>query len=373
MKKNVIMICIDGCRLDRAKRSDVITKSLPGNAFCSETITYAPYTNSSLFAVFTGTYGNRNGCYSYWHSLKFKKNQFKTITKYLQDNNYFTFADVHSKLAIPQNGFDEFHIYDESKIDDLSIRHGEILETVKSKIQEGNNFFLYLHYESIHTGIMNSVLKVYNNFSKEYFDNRKLNERRYDQLFNNAEDYLKKLFVKIEKLNLFDDTLLVIFSDHGISVGEKFGERAYGAFCYDYTIKTFCCFSAKEFPKTEIKQQIRHIDITPTILDYLGIKEDTNYEKFDGRSLLPLINGKSLSEEIAFTETGNPLNEKRPPMKPNTRSVRTSEWKLISNEYNNTEELYNLQNDPDETNNLINTGLLIEGKLRNELLKIEKI
>ena len=172
---------------------------------------------------------------------------------------------------------------------------------------------------------------------------------------------------------MFDDTLLIIFSDHGISVGEKFGERAYGAFCYDYTIKTFCCFSAKEFPKTEIKQQIRHIDITPTILDYLGIKEDTNYEKFDGRSLLPLINGKSFDEKIAYTETGNPLKSNAPPKKPNTKSVRTSKWKFILNEYDNSKELYNLENDPNELENIAGNGLEMEEMLLKELNKLQDV
>jgi len=36
------------------------------------------------------------------------------------------------------------------------------------------------------------------------------------------------------------------------------------------------------------------------------------------------------------------------PKKPNTKSIRTSKWKLIYNEYNDTKELYNLEDDPEE-------------------------
>ena len=108
MKQNLIMICIDGCRFDRAENSKFFTEYLPGTNFCSQSITYAPYTNSSIHAVFSGSYGNRNGCYSYWHSLKFKTDKFKTITKYLKNQNYYTHADIHSKLAIPLSDFDEF-------------------------------------------------------------------------------------------------------------------------------------------------------------------------------------------------------------------------------------------------------------------------
>jgi len=370
-EKNVIMICLDGCRFDRAKDSNILTNYIPNTVFFSQAITYAPYTNSALHAVFSGSYGNRNGCYSYWHSLKFKTDLFKTLTEYLHESKYFTYADIHSKLAIPLQSFDEIHLYDESESSNLFERHEKILEKLKEKNENGKNFFLYLHYESIHTGIMDSVLKKYNNFSKEYFDNRKSNEERYDLLFNKAEEYMKNIFEKIQKLNLLENSLLIIFSDHGISVGEKFGERAYGAFCYDYTIRTFCSFISAEFDKSEIKQQIRHVDFLPTILDYLKINKDSKYEKIDGKSLLPLINGQSVNEEIAFTETANPLQDNSPPKRPNTRSVRTSDWKLIFNEYNNTKELYKLRSDPDEETNLIGSNLEIEQELWNKLLDLQ--
>jgi hypothetical protein len=79
-----------------------------------------------------------------------------------------------------------------------------------------------------------------------------------------------------------------------------------------------------------------------------------------------------MKENYAFTETGNPLETKIPPKKPNTKSIRTSEWKLIVNEYNDTKELYNLKKDSLEKNNLIDTGLQIEHDLWNEFLINQK-
>ena len=160
-------------------------------------------------------------------------------------------------------------------------------------------------------------------------------------------------------------------SDHGISVGERFGERAYGAFCYDYTIKTFAYFIYPDINPIEITQQVRTIDFMSTILDYLKIEQDKNYENPDGESLLLLINGKLLKEKTAYSETGNPLEDKKPPKEPNTKSVRTSKWKLIINEYNNTKELYDLENDPDEKNTVIGKYIYIEKALYNEFLKIQ--
>lgn len=370
-KKNVIIIMIDGGRLDRALRSPIFNNLKKKSVFFSQSITYGPHTIAAMHAVFSGSYGTRTGTNSYWSTFKFKKDKFKTLTEYLKENNYYTHADLINELVVPKQGFDNFVVHDELK-DDLTARHIELLRNAAHKAQITQNFFLYLHYSNIHTGIMNQVLKVYNNFSKEFFANKKENEKRYDSLFHGAELYLEKILDEIYRLELDKNSLILVMSDHGISIGEKFGERAYGAFCYDYTLRTFAYFSASDLVTKEIAQQVRTIDFMPTILDYLGINLDTRYEHLDGVSLMPLIRGEKLNEEIAFSETGNPLDKKEPPKEPNTKSVRTSKWKLIYNQHNNTKELYDLENDPQEENNLFGTGLSIEKTLWNELEKLQK-
>lgn len=362
---------IDGGRLDRARTSNVFNELKSKSVFFSHSITYGPHTIAAMHAVFSGCYGTRTGTNSYWTTYRFKKNKFKTLTEYLKNNGYYTCADIVNELVIPKQGFDEFLIHDEKK-DNLTLRHTNLLENMKSYYDSGKKFFLYLQYSNIHTGIMESVLKVYNNFSKEYFDNRILNEQRYDALFHNAENYLKNILDKINELHLYENSIILVMSDHGISVGEKFGERAYGAFCYDYTLRTFAYFLASDFFSREISQQVRTVDFMPTILDYLGIKFDNNFESFDGESLLPLIKGGLIKEKIAYSETGNPLDKKEPPKEPNTKSLRTSKWKLIFNEYNNTKELYDLENDPNEEHNLSGTGLYIENILWEEMSLIQE-
>ena len=370
MKKNIIFINIDGGRIDRATKSHSFNKLKSKSIFFSQTITYAPYTTAAIHALGSGCYGNRTGTNSYWHSLRFNRNKFKSLVDYLKENGYFTYADAQSDLIWANHGFDEFHVHDEQQ-DDLISLHTDILEKINIKNNNRKNFFLFLSYSKIHTGYMNEVMKVYDNYSKEYFENRELNEKRYDTLFHYAEQYLEKLMEKIENLGLDKNSLIFIFSDHGTSVGEKLGECAYGAFCYDYTLKTLAYLWSNDFEPKEITNQVRHIDFMPTILDYLGIEIDKNFEKIDGESLLPLINGEKLSEKFAFSETANPLKEKSPPDIPNTKSIRTSNWKLIFNEYNNTRELYDLKNDPHEKNNLAGQDLPMENVLWKELLKID--
>ena len=372
LDKNVIIILIDGGRVDRAMKSSIFTNLQSKSVFFPQTITYAPYTNAAMHALFSGCYGTRNGTYSYWHTYRFKKNKFKTITEYLKDRGYFTCGDGHTKLIVPKQGFDEFHIHDENK-DDLSKRHSNLIDLVKTKNDQGSRFFLYLTYSNIHTGIKNEVLKIYNNFSEEYFQNKTINEKRYDRFFSKAENYLEIILKKIQDLDLYKNSIILIISDHGISIGEKFGERAYGAFCYDYTIKTFAYLISNDITPREIPSQVRHIDFMPTILDLMEIKLDASYELLDGESLIPLINGSKFKENIAYSETGNPWDGKTPPKSPNTKAVRTSKWKLIFNEYDNTKELYDLENDPDENNNLIGKNSSVENFLWNELTKIQGI
>ncbi len=368
-KKNVILICIDGCRVDLAKDSKIFTELFPGTVFFSNSITYAPYTNSSIHAFISGVNGNRNGCNSYWNSEKFNNEKFKTLPRYFSDLGYATFADVHSDLIIPQHGFDKFTIYDEDEVN-LDKRHPELIESIK-KDNDDKSFFIYLHYESIHTTIKNTVLKPFNNFSKDYFEKRKENEERYEKLFEKSERYLIKIHEKINDVGLLKNSIIIIFSDHGISVGEKFGERAYGAFCYDYTIRVFSSIISDELIQKKISQQVRHIDFMPTVLDMLQIPLDENFENPDGVSLVPLIKDDKIIERVAYSETGNPLDENRPPKKPNTKSVRIPEWKMIYNEHNNTKELYDLKNDPYEENNLIGKEKEIEKKLWKEMIRFQ--
>ena len=76
--------------------------------------------------------------------------------------------------------------------------------------------------------------------------------------------------------SLKENTILVFFSDHGTGIGERFGERNYGSFTYEETIKTFFLFMGKDIIKNRINEKLReNIDIFPTILELIGTK--TNY------------------------------------------------------------------------------------------------
>ena len=150
-------------------------------------------------------------------------------------------------------------------------------------------------------------------------------------------------------------------------MGDKPGEKVYGTYLYDYTIKCWAYVIGNGIPKNlEIRQVVRNIDLLPTILELLKISVKKKYKPIQGRSLLPLLTGKK-EARIAYSETGGLGGPTPSPEKHNIRAVRTDKWKLIYNETNKKKELYDLENDREEINNLIGKGLDIEKLLWDEL------
>ena len=111
------------------------------------------------------------------------------------------------------------------------------------------------------------------------------------------------------------------------------------------------------------------VDIFPTILSYLGIK--TNYSNIDGRDLTPLINGSKLKEIPIFIQSGDKQEQKDSLVV----GIRTSKFKYYRSRKNPKENihLYNLENDPFEKNNLVNSFPEIINSMEKTLLQYEMI
>ena len=133
-QKNVIIIMIDGGRLDRSQNSTIFNKLKSRSIFFSNSITYGPHTIAAMHAVYSGSYGSRTGTNSYWSTFKFKKDKFKTLTEYLKENNFHTHADVINQLVVPKQGFDSYVVHDELN-DDLTQRHKNLLDEMNKKFQ----------------------------------------------------------------------------------------------------------------------------------------------------------------------------------------------------------------------------------------------
>ena len=74
LKKNVIVLMIDGGRFDYSSKSKIFNSLKQRSVYFSQPITYGPHTIAAMHAVFSGVYGFKNGVNSYWSSPNFKKN-----------------------------------------------------------------------------------------------------------------------------------------------------------------------------------------------------------------------------------------------------------------------------------------------------------
>ena len=181
----------------------------------------------------------------------------------------------------------------------------------------------------------------------------------YDGGIRYVDESLKSVFDALKKNNLFDDTLIIIVSDHG----EHFDEHGYyfqhGASLYEPSIKaTFIMRYTKKLPiKRRIESRVQLLDITPTILEILDIPL---IEEKEGVSLLPLIKNKvAKARDFVFVEGIEEYfsQHKRIFMKGikgKWRAIIVGDWKLIyiPHPEKNIFELYNLKQDPKEKNNL---------------------
>lgn len=352
-RPNVILLTVDMVRNDMLGRFPVFTKLKEKGVLFSQMITYAPYTIASLHAIFTGLYGKDSKVDAYFKPVKFDKDRCYTLTQYLKDCGYYTQADVMAELTLPKSGFDVFALHDEYN-EDLLSRHKKLIEdTARSKA--GKNFFLYIHCSNVHTDIVLNVIKKYQPFDENYFGKLEENLKRYESYVQRAANYLEEIILTVDRHNLWEDTIFVVLSDHGCGIGEKPGEKAYGVYTYDYSIKVFAYFIyAKLLPRgKDITLQVRSVDIMPTILDMLNIPARPEYKALEGRSLLPIINGQEAGDRIAFSETGGLEGPHPSPYSPNVKCVRTPEWKLIYNTTTQKKKLYDLKGDPQELNNCL--------------------
>lgn len=370
-KPNVIMILVDGAgREDAISHASFYQQLKKDSLFIKDLISYAPYSIASLNALFSGMYGNINGVNGYYKSYNFDKNNIFTLTQYLKESGYYTELDFVIEDVIPAQGFDKIRTFgkDEAKDIDLVARHSEILTQLKNK----QPFFVFLDYNKIALSLVPAVIKKYDDFSEEYFNNKEKNFSNYLEWMEESGNYLKQILEKIKTLGLYENSIIIIFADHGSSVGDRIGEKVYGSYLYDYTIKCWAYFTGGLMPKgMEIRRMLRHVDIMPTILDILKMPLKEGYKPIQGKSFFPFSSSSGFENNmIAYSETGGLGGFTPSPEVHNVQSVRKERWKLIYNKTNSKKELYNLEHDKEEKDNLIGKGLRIEEELWEEIQRI---
>ena len=358
---NIILINLDGLRRDKITSLKSLSSLIEKSYFFKNIDTVSPYTFASIHSIMTGTFPSRNGVNAYYNILKFKKDEISTLAEMLQKEKFFTVCDINSEAILSEKGFDEYNVYDEQVID-FTKRHCKLIEKISDK-----HFFLFLQNTETHNNYVRNIIEDENIDDEIYFKSVEKNEKNYESHLPTTEKYMKSILKKLNELKINEKTILIILSDHGTSVGEKNGEKFYGVFLYDYTLKVFTILHIPNYQGKIIENQCSTIDIFPTILDLANVKSKT-IDKKQGESLFSLITQTENNDRETFAETGGLYGPWPSPEKHNVFCLKHNGKKIIYNDTPGTWEFYNLKNDPNEIKNIFDENSEIVNNFKKRLL-----
>ena len=340
MKPNIIFILLDGARWDRLHVSKEFEELSNEGTLLTNITSAMPYTFGAMNVMLTGLYGKENGVDGYYKVFRLK-DSVEYLPEILQKNGYYTSKGTIQEKVISSRGFDLNKTYDENNDDPTKVN----FQLIEESFQNSNNkpIFSFFQYSKIHTKTVSDILKKYEWNDKEFYKFKNKNLEEFDKVFQESAIHAKQIKEYIKNGGKEKDTIIIFFTDHGTGVGERFGERNYGSYTYEETIRTFFLFLGTNIAKNvKSDNLLSTLSIFPTILDFAGIKLN---REFLGKSLSPMLKGdKEMEVEYTFSETGA-LHGKYPsPEKSNVFCIKTKNFKLIYLETPNEWELYDIKN-----------------------------
>ena len=183
----------------------------------------------------------------------------------------------------------------------------------------------------------NLALWKFNRYLKDYL-----------RTIQSVDDGVGEVLNYLDEAGLSDNTIVVYTSDQGFYLGEHgwFDKR----FMYEESLKTpFLIRYPKEIPAgSEVNALIQNLDYAPTFLDYANVKIP---EEMQGESFRKIVSNETEEwrDAIYYTYYEYPSVH----MVKRHYGIRTDRYKLIHFYYDIDEwELFDLQNDPNEMNNI---------------------
>lgn len=232
------------------------------------------------------------------------------------------------------------------------------------------------------------LLDYNHEFDDEHF--QKIRSIHYGMI-NQIDDNLMKVFDVLKEVELENDTIILFVSDHGDAMGDHGAIQKHNFFYESFTKIPFIISWPGHIRPRKTNCMVELVDIMPTVLELAGIMIPSGVQ---GKSIAPFLLDKEKETKeyivIESGEHGEPITLKdimdedgkvidkgtsfawcafREAWYGKGKCIRTVDWKL--NIYANGEgELYDMQNDPDELNNLYNQTQYeeIQNKLTMKLL-----
>lgn len=422
MKSNVFFLIIDSFRNDEFEKfcekfpNSNLNKLVNNGFYFSQTISSADATLLSLSSMLTGLFSFKTGI----RSEKFNKLKpnIKTLFNILKSQNYHLYG-YNPTVVNLANLLPEFENKDSSSESSPRLT-GEIGNKLVKKLENVKEpWGMFVHVTDLHEPIIisnkfNKSEYGSNQYEKQIFalDNKigelleKINLQK-TQLIITADHgtYLKQMNIDERNINFEDNTRSEVFQKEiGKKIpgflrplkdkvfftqierkrktklekiknmdlnpyqkrnltSEKFNTKHS---LFDELLLVPLLFVGNGCKCKKIKQQVRTIDILPTLLNMLKIEFDE--KNIDGKSLQDLINEEKSNENVAYLES-NPLIQLK---SDDVIGIRTSEYKYFRDSINPKKRihLYDLKNDPFENENLSNKNIELVGKLENKLQEI---
>jgi len=397
---NVLLITLDTTRADRigaygyrkAETPHFDALAADGVLF-EDTITPTAFTLPSHSSILTGLYPTYHGVRLNGGSAL--ADVHTTLAERLAESGYrcgaFVGAFVLDGRWGLEQGFehfdDDFEIAGDQRLDLSGVQRpaNEVVDAAVSWLSNGDQrpFFSWVHFYDPHTpydppepyrsrlgGEKARDLNAGEDVAADTQAHRLrawLDEQNalYDGEIAFADFQIGRLLQWLDDRGLADDTVVVVVGDHGEALGSH-GETEHGYFVYDYAVRVPFVVKMPDsgFSGVQVRQQVRTIDILPTVLDLVGVEGPAMVH---GESLLPLMaDPDRQSPTYAYSES----------MAPSLQygwsalySLRTSDYKFIEAPRS---ELYDLRADPGESVNVLADHPEIAEALRAELERVRE-
>lgn len=360
-KPNFLLVTLDTTRPDRLKcygyaagDTPVLDALAAEGVLCERAFTAAPITLPSHTTMFTGLYPAENGIVTNGRGRL--PESIRTLADVLKREGYDTGAFVACFVLNGKFGLDRgFRTYDddfageEAAPDTLHRqRHGESVVNAALKwlrFKREKPFFCWVHLYDPH----DPYLPHTDLFKDKYVD------RPYDAEIAYVDRQVGRLVDFLKNEGLDSQTLVAVVGDHGEGLAghaeglaEHF-ERSHGMTLYNETLHVPLIFRhVGQLPADRrIAANISLVDLSPTILDLLGLKDP---RKITGKSLKKVLIGKDAPSSLVYGSTDDAflINGWSP-----LRSLIEGQWKYIKT---TKPELYDLTSDPFERKNLFDAA-----------------
>jgi len=203
-------------------------------------------------------------------------------------------------------------------------------------------FFGWVHYFDVHEP---------RNAPRDLLDDHD----EYTAAMMRVDDHIGELQDELEARGIADETLVVFTGDHGEALGEH-GYTGHGRTLYDEEINVPLAFDHDALPDRQVDTQVRTIDILPTLLALVGA------DGLDaaGRPVFDVAGADGTLGTVDDLDTADvaPVIEDRQlfamayPTFGDRVATRTPRWKLLRDREEESEELYDLDADSDERDDL---------------------